>query len=100
MKHIDDWIEEEARGEHEPLIKQWFAEFRKLAVAKDYEWLSKSVITCEYQGKRYRCTGCSRLGDVWLATDMARETGYDLRVDVDQCSAWIAEAKDKEFIIP
>lgn len=36
-----------------------------------------------YEGKRYRVTGASRLGDIWLAKDFNREDGYDLRIDLD-----------------
>lgn len=28
------------------------------------------------------------MGDVWLAEDIQRENGYDLRVDVSKCSNW------------
>lgn len=43
---------------------------------------------CNYEGKRYRCTGASRFGDVWLSENYARDTGYDLRVDFRKCSDW------------
>lgn len=43
---------------------------------------------CQYKGKRYRCTGASRMGDVWLAEDFSRDSGYDLRVNVGECSDW------------
>ena len=41
-----------------------------------------------YKGKRYRVTGASRLGDVWLAEDFTRDIGYDLRVPIDECIEW------------
>ena len=47
---------------------------------------------CTHSGTRYRCTGASRMGDVWLAKDVKRDTGYDLRVDVTECSDWAATA--------
>jgi len=33
-------------------------------------------------------TGASRLGDVWLSKDFAREDGYEARVSVAACSGW------------
>jgi hypothetical protein len=50
--------------------------------------MKQHELFCEYEGKRYRVTGASRLGDVWLSADFAREYGYELRVDVEKCSVW------------
>jgi hypothetical protein len=43
---------------------------------------------CTYKDERYRVTGASRMGDIWLAKDFNRDVGYDLRVDLDECSGW------------
>lgn len=48
---------------------------------------------CTFEGRRWRVTGCSRMGDVWLAVDPRRITGYDRRVCVDSCSAWSSTYK-------
>jgi len=56
------------------------------------EFMKDHLLFCDYEGKRYRVTGCSRLGDIWLASDFKREVGYDLRVAVDDCSNWGKEA--------
>lgn len=45
---------------------------------------------CTYAGTTYRVTGASRLGDVWLARDLERTTGYDYRVSVGDCTEWRA----------
>jgi len=66
----------------------WLNHFRRPAVDKDNDWLSAHVLSCEYRGERYRCIGASRLGDVWLTKDFSRENGYDLRIDVAECSSW------------
>jgi hypothetical protein len=88
MKHIDEWLDEPAKDENERLAKEWLEHFRRPAVDKDDDWLSARVLSCEYLGKRYRCIGASRLGDVWLTKDFSRDFGYDLRIDVAGCSAW------------
>ena len=51
-------------------------------------FMAEHRLFCAYEGKRYRVTGASRLGDVWLSADFKRDTGYDKRVDVDSCSNW------------
>lgn len=51
-------------------------------------WIMQHPLFATYEGKRYRVTGASRLGDVWLARDMQRTVGYDLRVQIDKCSEW------------
>lgn len=43
---------------------------------------------CTFRGERYRVTGASRLGDVWLTKNFEQESGYQLRVDLDDCSLW------------
>lgn len=89
MKHVDEWLDEPANNESECLAKEWLNHFRRPAVDKDYDWLSARVLSCEFRGGRYRCIGASRMGDVWLTKDFSRENGYDLRIDISECSAWI-----------
>lgn len=92
-KHVDEWLSEPSFEEPELYAKfvldnarkpAWF----KFGVAK---WMRQFKLFCIYEGKCYRVTGASRLGDVWLATDFDRELGYDHRVDVEDCSDWSPE---------
>lgn len=40
---------------------------------------------CTYENNRYRVTGCSRLGDVWLKNlSIKSSSHHDLRVDIDK----------------
>jgi len=43
---------------------------------------------CTYQGTRWRVTGASRLGDVWLTKNIDKDTGYDERVNVSDITEW------------
>lgn len=87
MTHIDDWLDDESTGPED--VKEWLEHFRRPEVDKDYSWLGSRKLFCAYiDGKRYRCIGCSRMGDVWLTEDFECETGYDKRVDIDECSNW------------
>lgn len=54
-------------------------------------YLKDFRLFCEYRGEQYRVTGASRMGDVWLARDFDRQEGYDLRVDIADCSGWTGE---------
>ncbi len=44
------------------------------------------TLFCTYKGVRYRVTGASRMGDIWLTPDFTQETGYKLRVAISECS--------------
>lgn len=93
MTHVDDWIDEPVWGENTRALRyaKWFLLGKRRpawmqSAFKEFEGAGK--LFCAYEGKRYRVTGASRLGDVWLAADHNREVGYDLRVAVDHCSDW------------
>jgi hypothetical protein len=98
MTHIYDWLDEPANDEQERLAKEWIRHYCRFPLQKDHGWLYSRVLSCEYRGQRYRCTGASRLGDLWLARDFTRQIGYDLRVDVAECGAW--DMKLREGYLP
>lgn len=60
--------------------------FRMSAILKgDFSDIMKdSLLFADYEGKRYRVTGASRFGDVWLHPDPEVSVGYKLRVPLDQ----------------
>ena len=70
--------------------KWMFQHFRRPAIHKMAfdEFMKDRKLFCTFEGNRFRVTGASRLGDVWLATDFNQETGYNKRVDLKQCSEW------------
>lgn len=87
MTHVDDYIED---FRSDPYARWMLMHFRmpaemQLAFRKFTE---PHQLFCTHQGKRYRCTGASRLGDVWLTSNFGQNTGYTLRVDVSECSDW------------
>ncbi len=91
MTHIDDWLDDPTTAPTETmaLVKKWLEHFRRPAADRDYAWLRARKLFCTYtDGKRYRCIGCSRMGDVWLTEHFERENGYDLRIDIADCSGW------------
>ena len=92
LMHIDEFIDGNGSNEMgKNNYPRFFFTLRRLpAVLQcDFnEWISQYKLYCTCGGKRYRVTGCSRLGDVWLAKDFNQSTGYDFRVDVTECSDW------------
>ena len=43
---------------------------------------------CTVDGVRYKVTGVSTMGDLFLHTDVNIEMGYKLRTDFDNCKLW------------
>lgn len=54
------------------------------------KFMQEKKLFATYKGERYRVTGASRMGDVWLRKDFDNDTGYDtgMRVAVDELSDW------------
>lgn len=86
--HVDEFIDDFL---HPEKYARWFLFLKRLPAALQtdfHEFIQPFKLFCTYQGVRYRVTGASRLGDVWLAKNFEREVGYDKRVNVAECSAW------------
>lgn len=52
------------------------------------EQIKPYELYCDWKGTRYRVTGASRFGDVWLQPDFTRAHGYEERVMMSECSNW------------
>jgi hypothetical protein len=89
-EHVDDFIWRNHGGD--PYARFVLALYRQPASLKlaIEPWVKQHPLYCTYAGKRYRCTGASRMGDVWLRADPSQDTGYDAggRVPVAACSEW------------
>lgn len=87
--HIDKWLDGNhyfsSSEEHLAYVHFMMDWFRKPAYiqAMYRNIMATFKLFVTYEGKRYRVTGASRLGDVWLAKDLNRSSGYDHRVDFD-----------------
>lgn len=83
-RHVDDFIDD---AKSDPYAASWFESFRCPAIDKLRKPDPRKLFAT-YQGIRYRVTGCSRMGDVWLHPNFSEDTTYRHRVDVDECSDW------------
>lgn len=99
-QHIDEFVEfgsmsgQSINDDEAETYARWvFLHFRLPAVMKIAfdEYTKDLKLFCMYEGKKYRVTGASRLGDVWLTKDFNQDTGYQARVMVDQCNQWTAD---------
>lgn len=92
MKHVDDWIEESAMGNDENAkYAAFFLHLKRLpaSLQMGFESQIKNFkLFCNYAGEKYRVTGASRMGDVWLTRNFEQDQGYEERVDIELCSGW------------
>lgn len=86
--HIDDFLDTPQTDPGMQRVQEWFEKCRAPAIVMERGWIGARVVRCSYQGERFRCTGASRLGDVWLTRDMKQSVGYQKRVDFSDCSDW------------
>lgn len=89
--HIDEWLDRPVFGDKAEAYAKFVLSFKRMPAWMNMAfkpWMGQFKLFCTYKGERYRCTGASRMGDVWLTKDFNRESGYDLRIDVDDCSEW------------
>ena len=96
MKHIDEWIEERTYGdckEDEKYAVAFFFLKGMDAVSSIviYPIMKHHKLFCTFKEKKYRVTGCSSMGDIWLHADFKAEHGYTNRVDIEKCSNWSNE---------
>lgn len=96
--HIDDWLNKDPFY----LIKEeayarFILSYKRKSVSAQMslqKYMGCFRLFADYQGKQYRVTGASRLGDVYLA-DFNRNSGYDYRVPVDSLSNWTSCPNDE-----
>lgn len=94
--HIDEFIDygtsitEGSREENEDYARWLFNHWRLPAITRSaFEPFMKDYkLFCEFEDEKWRVTGASRLGDVWLTKNFEQDCGYQRRVAVDDCSKW------------
>lgn len=90
LAHIDDFIDDYKQDAY---ARWMFMHFRLPADQQQAfaPFIKNRKLFCTYRNERFRVTGASRLGDVWLTRNYNKDTGYELRVIVTECSAWSAQ---------
>lgn len=88
--HVDVWLDTPTFDDSEAYAK-FVLEYKRMPAFKQIQyapWMQQFKLFCVYEGKVYRCTGASRLGDVWLTENFDQDSGYQKRVNVKECSKW------------
>lgn len=89
-RHVDDFIDDLESDDYAAFVLNFFRMPATYSVR--FEKFTKHIkLFCTHEGKRYRVTYASCMGDICLSADMNRDRGYELRVDVDTCSLWSAD---------
>lgn len=87
MKHVDDFIDDPETD----VYASWFLTLHRLPAILKFKFadqIKQYKLFCDYEGERWRVTGASRLGDVWLTKNFDQSGGYQERVSIDRCSNW------------
>ena len=81
--HIEDWIEDTSNDSYARFM---FNHFRlRAALVFDFNpFVKPRKLFGTYQGERFRITGASSMGDVWLNPDFEQEHGYKHRVCITE----------------
>ena len=85
--HVDYFIEDETQDSYARLV----FEILRLPAEKFTEVdhiLSYHPLYCTYKQARFKVSGCSSMGDVWLVSDPEATHSYDHRVNIMECSEW------------
>lgn len=96
MLHVDEFIDGTKKIGHTPeenyarFVLMLFRLNASLKAAFDVH-IKQFKLFCVYENVKYRVTGASRMGDVYLTRDYNQEIGYQKRVDVAECSQWSKE---------
>lgn len=86
-RHVDTFIDSYRSDDYASFVLDYMRR-PAINIARFKPWMKDHKLFCTYDGKRWRVTAASQMGDLFLASDFEREWGYDLRADVDKCSAW------------
>ena len=92
--HVDDFIDDCAGrwiNYEGTRYAAFFFHLHRLPATLQAAWqefFSDITLFCTWKGSRYRVTGASTMGDVWLVEDEWKDSGYDHRVNCAECSGW------------
>ncbi|MBT5491493.1 hypothetical protein HOK00_04205 [bacterium] len=86
MTHIYDWLEMPSKSIEEEKVREFLDFKTRPAYYQMENKPPKLKVFCHFDGKKYKITGASTMGDVWLAKDYNGTKGYDLRVSIAGCS--------------
>lgn len=90
QEHVDDWIDKGRCVDPYENYAKFFMTLHRWPAMRQYQFeqiIRRLELYCTYNNKRYRVTGGSRSGCVYLTPDL-QSTQYKIGVDVRECSEW------------
>ena len=91
-QHIDDWLDTpNLNCSQMEAYARFVLEFYRLPAWKQnlyQQFMNGNELYCTYNNVRYKVTGASRFGDVYLNSNLDAISGYTLRVAVSNCGYW------------
>jgi len=89
--HVDDFIDDPTTDVYASWVLNYFR-LPAILKVKFKAMMGEHRLYCSVAGNaradRFRVTGASRIGDVFVVQDFEQETGYDHRVSVNDCMGW------------
>ena len=89
---VQDWIDCICESDPEAVkYAKWYINNMLVPAVfqRPFKQVMKDIkLFCTYKGTRWRVTGASRLGDVWLTKNIDKDTGYGERVNVSDITEW------------
>lgn len=86
IDHCDDYLDDPQA----PAVLRTFLDFARAPAHGQLLPKPHPCLFADYEGRRFRVTMASRLGDVGITTNYDAELGYDIRVRVSQLSNFSA----------
>lgn len=84
--HVDDFIDAHDTDKYASWVLSLFR-LPAILSHKFKDFIKEYKLYCTYEGKRYRVVGASRMGDIWLHSDMnhgeSTQPYYEHRVMID-----------------
>jgi len=85
--HVDEFIDDHKQDAYARWVLLHFRHPAEMQLAFG-PFMKERKLFCTFESKRYRVTGASRFGDVWLTSDFELEWGYEHRVAILECLEW------------
>jgi len=86
--HVDYFIDRMYGREK---YARWMLHYFRLpsALKADFsKFMKNHKLFCTHKNIRMRCTGASRLGYICLTSDHEQSKGYEICVDLSDCTKW------------
>jgi hypothetical protein len=107
-QHVDEFIDHgprlwEQRFNPQLRYARFFLFYHRLnSVLKSefQDFIADIELYATWQGERYRVTGASRMGDVWIRKNFKFDHGYDHRVMVEELSEFNSTPDIPEVWVP